>query len=201
MTTMLTILTPGFADWETTMLNAVAHAFYKVETRYATPGGRPVTSAGGMTVTPDLALEAVDVADYDAIIVCGGTIWQSPEAPDLAPLLGDARAEGKLIGLICDATVAAAKAGLLDNVRHTSNGAGYLDFTGYAGAPFYRDTPAAVSDGRIVTAAGVAPVSFMAAIIEGLGLADDNLSYYVGMHAAQYGKAAQAKPHGFPDAH
>ncbi len=55
MTTIVTILTEGFADWETTLLNAVAHAFYKVETRFATPGGKPVTSSGGMTVTPTLA--------------------------------------------------------------------------------------------------------------------------------------------------
>ena len=30
MTTILTILTEGFADWETTLLIAVAHSFYKV---------------------------------------------------------------------------------------------------------------------------------------------------------------------------
>ncbi len=190
MTTILTILTEGFADWETALLNAVAHAFYKVETRFATPGGLPVTSSGGMTVTPSLKLEEIDAADFDAIIVCGGTIWQSPAAPDVAPLLRDAKAKGKLIGLICDATVAGAKAGLLDGIRHTSNGAGYLDFTGYAGAALYRDTEGAVSDGGIVTAGGTSPVAFMAAVMEGLGLADDNLSYYVGMHAAQFGQAA-----------
>lgn len=190
MTTILTILTEGFADWETTLLNAVAHSFYKVETRYATPGGKPVTSSGNMTVTPQLALEAVDVADYDAIIVCGGTIWQSPEAPDIAPLLEAAKAKGKLIGLICDGTVAGARAGLLDGIRHTSNGDGYLDFTGYAGKALYRDTAAAVTDGKVVTAGGVSPVSFMAAIMDGLGLADDNLQYYVGLHAAQYARAA-----------
>lgn len=190
MTTILTVLTPGFADWETALLNAVAHAFYKVETRFATPGGLPVTSSGGMTVTSALKLEEVDPAEYDAIIVCGGTAWQSPDAPDVALLLRDAQAKGKLIGLICDATVAGAKAGLLDTIRHTSNGAGYLDFTGYAGSALYRDTAGAVSDGRIVTAGGVSPVAFMVGVMEGLGLADDNLSYYVGMHAAQFGQAA-----------
>lgn len=190
MTTILTILTEGFADWETTLLNAVAHSFYKVETEYATPGGKPVTSAGNMTVTPHLALEAVEVAGYDAIIVCGGTIWQSPDAPDMGPLLNAAKAEGKLIGLICDGTVAGARAGLLDTIRHTSNGDGYLDFTGYAGKALYRDTPAAVTDGRVVTAGGTSPVSFMAAVMDGLGLADENLDYYVGMYAAQFDKAA-----------
>lgn len=190
MTRILTILTEGFADWETALLNAVARSFYRVETQYATPGGKPVTSSGGMVVSPGLAIEKVDVAACDAIIVCGGTAWQAPSAPDIGPLLHTARSAGKLVGLICDATVAAAKAGLLDTVRHTSNGAGYLDGTGYAGKPLYRDTPAAVSDGGIVTAPGTSPVSFMAAIMDGLGMADGNLQYYVGLHAAQYGRAA-----------
>ncbi|RYD92982.1 MAG: hypothetical protein EOP61_24470 [Sphingomonadales bacterium] len=53
MTKIVTILTDGFADWETTLLNAVAHGYYKVETHYATPGGKPVTSSGGMRVTPE----------------------------------------------------------------------------------------------------------------------------------------------------
>lgn len=190
MTTILTILTEGFADWETALLNAAAHSFYKVETKYASPGGKPVISSGGMTVQPGLALEAINVADYDAIIVCGGTAWQSPGAPDIAPLLNAAKAEGKLIGLICDATVAAAKVGLLDTIHHTSNGEGYLDATGYKGKELYRDTAAAVTDGRVVTAGGTSPVSFMAAVMAGLGLADANLDYYVGMHAAQFSKAA-----------
>lgn len=190
MTTIVTILTEGFADWETALLNAAAHSFYKVETKFATPGGNPVTSSGGMNVTPELAMENLDVADYDAIIVCGGSAWQSPGAPDMAPLLNAAKAKGKLIGLICDGTVAGARAGLLDTIRHTSNGEGYLDATGYEGKALYRDTAAAVTDGKVVTAAGTSPVSFMAAVMDGLGLADDNLSYYVGMHAAQFGKAA-----------
>ena len=42
-------------------------------------------------------------------------------------------------------------------------------------------------DGKIVSAAGVSPVSFMAKVMEALGMRDGNLDYYVGLHAAQYG--------------
>ena len=189
MTKIVTILTEGFADWETTLLNAVAHTYYKVVTTYATPGGKSVTSSGGMRVTPDMAAEDVKPDDFDAVIVCGGSAWQGANPPDVAPLLHATKDRGVLLGLICDGTVAAAKAGILDDVRHTSNGAGYLDETGYKGKALYRDTAAAVTDHRIVTAAGTSPVAFMSAIMEGLGVADDNLSYYVGLHAAQY-KAA-----------
>lgn len=189
MTKIVTILTEGFADWETTLLNAVTHAYYKVETMYATPGGKQVTSSGGLRVTPDMAAEDVKPELFDAVIICGGTAWQSDAPPDLAALMQETRDKGMLLGLICDATWAAAKAGILDDIRHTSNGAGYLDPTGYRGGTLYRDTAAAVTDHRVVTAAGTSPVAFMTAIMEGLGLAGDDLSYYVGLHAAQY-KAA-----------
>ncbi len=189
MTKIVTILTEGFADWETALLNAVAHSYYKVETAYATPGGRPVASSGGLRVTPDFAAEDVVPADFDAVIVCGGTAWQSDDAPDIAGLLRRTREGGVLLGLICDATWAAARAGILDTVHHTSNGPGYLDPTGYKGSALYRDTAGAVADSRIVTAAGTSPVAFMTAVMEGLGLANEDLSYYVGLHAAQH-KAA-----------
>ena len=190
MTTIVIILTEGFADWETTLLGAVAHSFYKAEVRYATPGGTPVTSSGGMKVSPDIALEAVDVTALEALVACGGTIWQSPDAPDLTQILTDARAHGKVVGAICDATVAAARTGIFDAVRHTSNGAGYLDHTGYRGTGHYQDVPHAVSDDGVVTASATAPVSFMVEVMKATGLADDQLDYYVGLHAAQYGLRA-----------
>jgi putative intracellular protease/amidase len=190
MTTMVIVLTEGFADWETTLLGAVARSFYGVETRYAAPGGKQVTSSGGMRVTPDLALEAIDVGALDALIASGGTIWQSPAAPDLTGLLLAAKDAGKVIGLICDATMAAAKTGLLDTVAHTSNGVGYLNATGYMGKALYRDVPHAVSDQKVVTATASASVSFMHEVMRALGKSDGNLDYYVGMHAAQFAKAA-----------
>jgi putative intracellular protease/amidase len=190
MTKIVTILTEGFADWETTLLNAVAHTFYKIDTKYATPGGKPVTSSGALRVTPDMAAEDVRPEEFDAVIVSGGTAWKSDAAPDISALLRTAKDKGVLLGLICDATWAAAKAGILDDIRHTSNGAGYLDGTGYAGKALYRDTAAAVTDGRIITAAGTSPVAFMGAVMDGLGLGDDNLQYYLGLHAAQFKAAA-----------
>lgn len=192
MTTILTILTDGFADWETALLNGAARAYYGITTLYAAPGGRAVTSMGGLRVAPDIALEAIDLEAVDAIVVCGGTAWQGAEAPDLRALLKDARARGKVVGAICDGTVAAARTGILDEVGHTSNGAGYLDGTGYRGAAHYRDVPFAVADNGIVTAPATAPVSFMAEIMRALGSADANLEFCLGMHAAQHRPPATA---------
>lgn len=192
MIKIVTILTEGFADWETGLLNGAARGFYGVETAYAAPGGNPITSTGGMKVVPDLALEDIDVNDLDALIVCGGTAWQQPSAPDLTRLLNDAHKAGKVVGAICDGTVAAARTGLLDNLAHTSNGAGYLDESGYTGKAHYRDVPQAVSDNKVVTASATAPVSFMAEIMRALGLGDAELDFYLGMHAAQHAPRARA---------
>ncbi len=192
MTKIVTILTEGFADWETGLLNGVARGFYGAQTHFAAPGGMPVTSTGGMKVRPDIALEDVDVDGLDALVVCGGEAWQRPGAPDLTTLLAVAHAKGKVIGAICDGTVAAARTGLLDRVAHTSNGAGYLDQTGYKGKRLYRDVPHAVADRKVVTAAATAPVSFMAEIMREIGLGDGQLDFYLGLHAAEHGSRAEA---------
>jgi putative intracellular protease/amidase len=190
MTKIVIVLTEGFADWETTLLGGVARQFYGVDVHYAAPLGKPVTSSGGMKVVPDLTLEDIKPAAFDAIVVSGGTAWQSPGAPDLTALLRSAKDAGKVIGLICDGTVAGARTGILDTVAHTSNGVGYLDATGYKGEALYRDVPYAVTDQNIITATASAPVSFMHEVMRALGKNDGNLDYYVGMHAAQYAKAA-----------
>jgi putative intracellular protease/amidase len=190
MTTIVTILTDGFADWETGLLNGAARGFYGATTLYATPGGKPVRSTGGLSVTPDTAVEAIDVDALDALIVCGGTAWQEPGAPDLTALLRAARKKNKVIGAICDGTVAAARTGILDDVRHTSNGQGYLDDTGYKGKPLYQNVPHAVSDRNVVTASATAPVSFMGEIMRAIGLGDDQLDFYLSLHAAQHRSAA-----------
>lgn len=189
MTVIVTILTEGYADWETALLNAIARTYYGIDTRFATPGGKPVTSAGGLKVTPDMAVEEIDVSAIDALVVNGGTAWSHPDAPDVSKVLLAARAAGKTVAGICDATLAMATAGLLDDVDHTSNGADNLPKSGYKGEPHYRDQPSAVVAGKIVTAPGTAPVSFAAGVMEALGLRDDNLDFYLGMHAAEHGTA------------
>ncbi|WP_332685890.1 DJ-1/PfpI family protein [Devosia sp.] len=186
MTTIVTILSEGYADWETALLNAGARQYYGIETRFATPGGKPVTSAGGLKVMPDLAAEDIDVAAIDALVVNGGTAWSRDDAPDISAVLIAARDAGKTVAGICDGTLALARAGLLDMVRHTSNSAENLDPTGYAGKAQYQDQAGAVVDGRIVTAPGTAPVSFMGGVLETLGLRNGDLDFYLGMYGAEH---------------
>jgi putative intracellular protease/amidase len=194
MKRIVTILTEGYADWEIALLTAAARGFYGVDVIHAGPGGHALLSAGGLRITPDIAIEAVELKTTDALIVCGGGIWQSSAAPDLTGLLQRANAAGVLVGGICDGTRALAKAGLLDETGHTSNSPENLIDTGYAGAPFYWDVPYAVAVDGIVTAPGTAPVSFIAEIMAGLGLRDGNLDYYVGLYAAEHQAHLPAAP-------
>lgn len=186
MTMIVTILTEGYADWETALLNAAARAHFQIDTRFATPGGKPVTSSGGLRVTPDLAVEDIDVKAIDALVVNGGAAWSRDDAPDIGAVLVAARDAGRTVAGICDGTLALAKAGLLDDIAHTSNSADNLTGTGYRGAAHYRDQPDAVVTARIVTAPGTAPVSFMGGVLETLGLRDGNLDYYIGLYAAEH---------------
>lgn len=186
MTAIVTILAEGFADWETALLNAGARSYFGIDTKFATPGGTPVISAGGLKVTPDLAVEAIDPAQLDALVVCGGAVWAGNAPPDITAVLVATRNAGKTIAGICDGTLALARAGLLDAVAHTSNSADNLTPTGYAGAAHYKDQPQAVVAGKIVTAPGTAPVSFMGGVLETLGLRDANLDFYLGLHGAEH---------------
>ena len=189
MTTIVTILTEGYADWETALLNATARSYFKIDTRFATPGGHKVTSSGGLRVTPDLAVEDIEVGAIDALVINGGVAWSQPDAPDISAVLVAARDAGKTVAGICDGTLAMARAGLLDSVAHTSNSAENLMPTSYRGAAHYQDQARAVVAGRIVTAPGTAPVSFMGGVLETLGLRDGNLDFYLGMHGAEHGVA------------
>ncbi|MBF0678587.1 MAG: DJ-1/PfpI family protein [Devosia sp.] len=186
MPTIVTILTSGYADWETALLNAGARQYYRIETMFASPRGEEVTSAGGLKVTPQMAVEDIDLDAVDAIVVNGGSIWSSPDAPDISDLLVRARDAGKTVGGICDGTLDLARAGILDDVAHTSNGPESLPDTGYGGVARYQDQPRAVLDRKIVTAPGTAPVSFMGAVLESMGYRNGDLDFYLNLYAAEH---------------
>ncbi|MQA56650.1 type 1 glutamine amidotransferase family protein [Pseudomonas piscis] len=182
----ITLLTEDFADWETSLINATARAYYGFDCRYASPGGTLVTSMGGLRVTPDLALEDIDLEQLDLLMICGGTFWQSGQPLEIGALLRDAQARGIVLAGICDGTRVLAQAGVLDRLQHTSNSAANLLSVNYGGAAHYQDVAHAVADQRVITAPGSAPVSFMEQILRTLGIDDQNLQDYIALHAAQH---------------
>jgi putative intracellular protease/amidase len=171
MTRIAIALTPDFADWECALLMAVARSYLGVEILTASPDGNPLTSMGGLKVTPDIANQALDAAVFDALVIPGGLSWEKGEAPDLTGPVRAFHEAGKVVAGICAAASAIAATGILDAVGHTGNSlASHSKRAGYSGHGLYRDQPQAVSHARVITAPGSAPVTFTAEILKALRL-------------------------------
>ena len=194
MTTIATILTDGYADWEIGMLAGVARTYFGVDMLHTSPGGRPVLSSGGLVAMPDWPTEHIDPAAIGALIVVGGTTWRNDAAPDLSRLLQRTREADVLIGGICDGTRPLARAGLLDEVGHTSNSPETLIETGYRGRQLYWDVPHAVSAEGIITAPGTAPVSFMVEVVTALGHGSSDLDFFHHLLAAEHASLLHLAP-------
>ena len=112
----------------------------------------------------------------NVVVVVGGTIWDTDKAPNISKVLRIQYENGAHIGGICGGTLALARAGMLDDIPHTSNDAGFLEQNApkYNGAAHYISSASAVSSGRIITAPGTAPSSFTAAVFKAGGLAKRN---------------------------
>lgn len=164
-------LAEDYADWEIGLLMAVARSFLGATIVTATPDGAPVTSMGGLTVTPDCAYGDLQPKEFDALVIPGGMSWEKGTAPDLGPLTFAFRAEKKLIAGICAAASALAGTGLLDTVAHTGNALlAHKAQPGYQGEALYRDQPRAVSHQGVITAPGTSPFTFTVEILKALGL-------------------------------
>jgi putative intracellular protease/amidase len=150
------------ADWEYALLAAAAVGWLGARAVILTPDGEPVRSQGGVLLAPERDAEPSANADLNAVAVIGSDLWASPQPPDVGPLLKEVAGRGGIVGGICAGTLALARAGLFDGVRHTSNGRDWIltHEPDYIGQEHYQDVPHAVADGRIVTAPGSAPGTF-----------------------------------------
>lgn len=124
----------------------------------------------------------------DGIVIIGGTIWETDQAPDISELLRSQHEAGTIIAAICGGTLALARAGLLNDAPHTSNNADFLvrNAAGYSGSAHYRNSASAVASNRLITAPGTAPVSFTAALFEAVGLTKGAISEFKAMLAAEH---------------
>jgi len=165
----------GLADWEAAL--AVAHinngswqrnpGRFRVQTVGASL--EPVTTMGGLTVRPDLALDALAPASSAMLILPGADSWLSGGNSEFAAKAAEFLAARVPVAGICGATAGLAAAGVLDDRRHTSNAREFLAATGYAGGPRYCDVPA-VTDGDLITASGTAPVELAREVLARLDL-------------------------------
>ena len=141
----------------------------------------PITTMGGLRIMPDMILDDLDPADSNLIILPGGDMWDAGGGTAFAAAAARFLDAGVPVAAICGATAGLARAGLLDNRRHTSAAAGYLMATGYAGGDHYVDERATV-DGDLITAGPQSPVQFACATLRRLGMASDRtLEAYEGV--------------------
>jgi len=177
----------GFADWEPAHALAELRRSGKRSVVAVGFDAKPVTSMGGLRVVPDKKLRDVRASEVEILIIPGGDLWESsyPEA-DLNRVLADLVAANVPIAAICGGTLAVARAGLLNDRRHTSNMPGYIaeHVPPYYGAAFYEPGPA-VNDKGVITASGLAPIEFAREIFKQLRVfsaADDDLWFDMFKH-------------------
>lgn len=182
------VLTQGYADWECAFLSGIGRAYYGIETQNVAPDGEKITSLGGLKTSPDDSLANVKPKAFDALVLCGGSIWETDNAPDVKQLALEFLDEGKAVAAICGGTLALANAGILDKRHHTSNAPDYLTKNAkkYNGKSLYVDQVTAVEDQNVITAPGIAPAHFSAAVFRSVGIDEKIVSEFLGMLSAEH---------------
>lgn len=165
------------ADWEPAF--AISHINRPapgVPTRYRvrTVGlaRTPIRSMGGLVVTPDMALSELAPNASAMLILPGADLWQEAVTDPVLAKACDFVEAGVPIAAICGATFGLARAGLLDDRRHTSNDPHWLASSGYGGGACYVQEPA-VEDRDIITASVTASLEFAKLILARLEVFPD----------------------------
>jgi putative intracellular protease/amidase len=160
----------GFADWEPAYALAEVRRSGGLQVTTVGFTASPVSSMGGLRVLPDRTLGQIEPKEVRLFLLPGGDLWEGsyPKEP-LEELLHVLEQLQIPIAGICGATLALARAGLLDDRAHTSNAPDYV--TGmvpeYRGAERYVDA-LAVRDRHLITASGLGPTEFAREIFEEL---------------------------------
>jgi putative intracellular protease/amidase len=179
----------GFADWEPAFALAELRRSGGLEVVTLGFGPAAVRSMGGLQVVPDRLLADIDPAAVRMLILPGGDLWEGsyPRA-EVERVLRLLRAAGVPVAAICGATLAVARAGLLDDRSHTSNERDYLEENApeYQGSSRYVDA-LAVRDRGLITASGLGPVDFAREIFEELQVFSE-ADRPVWFHLFKYGR-------------
>lgn len=166
------------ADWETGYVMAELNSkrFFRKnapEVNVTAVGltKQPVITMGGLTIVPDITLKEISVLSQSILLLPGGNTWGDAKHISVINKAKEILLSGGAVAAICGATLALASAGLLDDRPHTSNGPGFLDMfcPSYRGRNHYVDK-SVVSDGKLITAAGTAPLEWAREILDVLGV-------------------------------
>jgi putative intracellular protease/amidase len=161
----------GLADWELAHALCEINKSGKFEVVSVGFSDKPLTTMGGVKISPDITLDEATPADAGIFMLPGGDMWEQESHENLKTLLQRFHTEKVPIGAICGATLKIARAGLTRGVRHTSNSKDYLKaiVADYGDESFYVDE-LAVADQNVITASGLGCVEFAREVIKQLNL-------------------------------
>lgn len=174
MTTVYVYLMNTMADWEISYCLAELRSkrFFRkdageISVKTVSISKEPVKSMGGLTIIPDMTIEDIQVNKDNVLILPGSDRWSVSENFWILEIAKRFLEAGGLVAAICGATVALANMGILDDKKHTSNGAGFLNMfcPEYKGTDNYIDKPA-VRDGNLITAAATGALEMTRLILE-----------------------------------
>lgn len=180
--TVYVLVFEGFADWQVAL--ALSEIRRPGDWEVYTVGftREPVTSNSGLRVLPDCSLEQLDYEAVALLIIAGGHLWFRAQIDALTHSVRRVHEGGAPVAAIDEGVLALARAGLLDNCRHTANGVGLLsrEVPHYTGHEQYDANVLAVSDGGVITASHLGSVEFAREIIHTLDLysASDRHHWY-----------------------
>ncbi|HSN67569.1 MAG TPA: type 1 glutamine amidotransferase family protein [Fusibacter sp.] len=164
------------SDWEIGYLTAELNTgrYYKkglAPSKIVTVGNEltPVTTMGGLKILPDIKLDDCSLENADALILPGGDTWMDSIHQPILKFTEKCLKEGILVAAICGATMGLAQTGLLNSRWHTSNDLEYLKMIcpTYTGENYYK-MESAVTDGKLITASGIAPLEFTVHVLKAL---------------------------------
>lgn len=160
----------GMADWEAAFAVAAINnpRFQQVPGRYrvvtVAASQTPITTMGGVRILPDDTLNGLSPVASNLLILPGGDAWLESGNREAIEKARSFMSVGVPVAAICAATFALARAGLLNDRRHTCNTPEFLISPSYHGSNLFVDVPA-VADKNLITASGAAPVEFAREIL------------------------------------
>ena len=131
----------------------------------------PITTMGGMIISPDNDIRDVEFQEGDLLILPGADTWMDNKNKKILEIVSSVINQNVIVAAICGATAALAQKGLLNNRKHTSNDKDFLKMVcpDYTGSSNYINKPAVVDD-NLITASGLAPVEFSYEVFKKLNI-------------------------------
>ena len=100
------ILTENFADWEYALIAGTGGPYYGLEVEFFAPQAGQISSMGGLSVMISRNTAEISAWQPEVVVVVGGLIWTTDEAPKIAELIITHHHGGDVIAGICGGTLA-----------------------------------------------------------------------------------------------